>query len=160
MTRFSLSSLLMRTLKFLRRNSRGAAIIEFAVTAPFLIALMIGTIDLSLGYATKARMHSALARTIELAQIGSNTGDFGYLKTEGAAAAGVPESNVTVTKWLECNTTTKAFDDSCGDGEQIARYITVTISKTYDPVFSAKLFGEATGDGLVPLSVSDSLRIQ
>ena len=56
---------MMRRLLRLRDDQRGASIIELALTAPFLAALVIGITDLARAYSYKLLLEQVAARTIE-----------------------------------------------------------------------------------------------
>ena len=52
----------MRTLLNLGRDERGASIIELALTAPFLAAMVIGMVDISRGYHAKLTLEQVAQR--------------------------------------------------------------------------------------------------
>src|SRR6266550_2771978 len=95
------------------RDSRGTSIIEMALVAPFLATLVIGMVDLSRAYSTKVQLTQAAQRAIEKAMQGKKeTSLYDTLQSEGATAAGVATSDVTVDYWLECNGTRQATYDN------------------------------------------------
>jgi Flp pilus assembly protein TadG len=160
-----------RLLSQLRANERGAAILELALAAPVLAALIVGLTDVSRAYAMKLRLAQAAQRTIERIQVnGKNTNDYTTLSAEGTAAAtaaGYSDSTVVVNYKLECNGTTKtsnttgaAINVSCDSGQTYARYVTVTISNYYTPVFGTRYFPGANAQGQVAVSGYAGLRVQ
>jgi len=150
-------------LEALARDERGASMIEFALFAPMLALMVMGISDVSMGYSRKLTVEQAAYRTLERVAVGSVQSDYSSLRTEAAAAAGVPVGNVTVTNWLECNGTRQAdFNGLCGTGEMIARYVQIDIAASYTPSFSYGPLSRGLGgeDGNVALSASAAVRVQ
>jgi Flp pilus assembly protein TadG len=158
-----------RFLSTLARDSRGASVVELALVAPFISALLIGMVDISRGYSAKVQLTQAAQRAIEKAMQGEKTTDlYDTLQAEGASAAGVATSAVTVKYWLECNgvsqytsaaTMTADYDKVCSTGQTYARYLTVDITKTFTPMFSTKFAG-ANADGTYTLHGKAGIRVQ
>lgn len=146
-------------LRPLARDERGTSLIEFGLLAPFLAFLTMGVIDLSRGIAERFGLQQAVNRSLELVQArpavaAANAADvdYSYVRTEAASAAGVPESQVTLTRWLECNGVEKAnVTDTCADGEDVARYLRVRIAKDFE--------GEFYFD-TIPMTATGALRTQ
>lgn len=155
----------------LRSDERGASIIELALAAPFFGALIVGMTDISRAYAMKLRLAQAAQRSIESIQVnGKNTNDYTTLSAEATAAAtaaGYTGSTVAVNYKLECNgasntsnTTGAAINASCNSGETYSRYVTVTISNLYTPLFATSYFPAANAQGKVVVSGYAGLRVQ
>jgi Flp pilus assembly protein TadG len=165
----------MTRLLHLGRDERGASLIELALVAPFLATLVLGVVDLSNGYSAKLQLEQAAQRTIEKAMQaekndinGLNVDYYQTLKDEGATAADVDASAVTVRYWLECNgvsqntsasTMDADYDKVCSSGQAYARYISVGITKTYTPMFNLRLPG-SNSNGTYTLEGSASMRVQ
>lgn len=151
----------MRFIAELRRDERGASIIEMAMVAPFLAALLIGMVDLSRGYSEKLQLEQAAQRAIEKVMQGQkNTTVYDALKAEGAAAAGVSPDAVTVDYWLECDGVRQDdYDTNCSSGQTYARYLSLEIVKTYTPMFSTRYAG-ANEDGTYTLLGKAGIRVQ
>lgn len=148
-------------LSSLRRDESGASVIEFALFAPILAMMAVGISDMAMGYSTKLQVEQAVYRALEKVTIGTDRTDFDYMRAEAAAAdgdGGIQASDVTVDKWLECDRTRQDdFDDSCAPGQDMARYVSVTIDWRYVPHFDPAWFG---GDGPIPIVASASVRFQ
>jgi Flp pilus assembly protein TadG len=155
----------------LRSDERGGSVVELALAAPFLCALVVGMTDISRAYAMKLRLAQAAQRTIESIQVnGRNTNNYTGLAAEAAAAAtaaGYTGSTVAVNYMLECNgaasssnTTGAAINTTCNSGQTYARYVTVTISNTYTPMFATSYFPGANANGTVNVSGYAGLRVQ
>lgn len=162
----------MRTLRKLSRDERGASIIEMALTAPFLAALVIGMVDVSRGYNAKLQLEQAAQRAIEKAMQGmqgdESTDIFEGLQEEAALAAGVDVEDVEVRYWLECNgvsqntsaaTMAEDYEKVCPPGEVYSRHVNVQIEKVYAPMFPTKWKG-ANSDGTFDLVGEAGLRVQ
>jgi len=157
-----MSNAIHRFIRRLSADQRGVSIVEFAATAPALALLVVGIGDLARGFSERYALQQAANRTLEMAQLGTSRDDYSFLVAEAATAAGVTAANVTLTQWLECNgsTTRLAWDAECSAGEQIARYVTLTINSSFRPAFSTVGYPGARADGTVPISASASLRVQ
>ena len=143
----------------LARDERGTSLIEFGFLAPFLALLTMGVIDLSRGIAERFATQQAVNRSLELVQARPGVADaddddvdYSYVRTAAAAAAGVPENQVTLTRWLECDGVEQAsVTGTCADGEDIARYLRVRIDKDFEGEFYF---------GTIPMRASGALRTQ
>ena len=126
---------MMKRLFSLLRDRDGAVTIELAMVAPILATMLIGLIDLSHAYSSKLRLEQAAQRTVEkVMKTSFKAADATTLKTEAEATAGAG-SVATVTNWLECNavkqTASTAWAGGCPDGQQIGRYVQVSIAKSH-----------------------------
>jgi Flp pilus assembly protein TadG len=153
----------------LRRNERGASIIELALVAPFLAALVMGITDLSRAYSTKLLLEQAAQRTIErVEQQKSVASTYNTaLSTEAGNAmtdAGYSTGNtITADSWLECGTSTThlTFSSSCASSsDTVARYVSVRIARDYVPFFSSRAWPGANASGNIPVSGYAEVRIQ
>jgi len=122
--------------KRITADERGASIIELALSAPLLGLLLLGSVDMAMGYTKRLGLQQAAARTIEMASMrGQVNGSYSYLQSQAATASGQPTSNVTVDSWLACDNVRQSnFDGTCGGNQQIARYVSIRITGTHDPV--------------------------
>ena len=158
-------SRLRKSLVTFRSDQRGTSIVELAAVAPIFALMVVGLGDLARGFSEKYALQQAVNRTMELAHQGSPDDDYDFLIAEAAAAAGVdPEDDVELETWLECDgqqsTPKKAWTDRCDDGEQIARYITLTIESGFTPTFGSAGYLATNASGKVPITARASLRVQ
>jgi Flp pilus assembly protein TadG len=132
--------------KSLLRNERGAAVIELAIAAPILTALIIGTVQVSQSYSAKLQLEQAAQASVErVQQAGFDTTKIATYKTEAAAAAGVTTGNVAIDYWTECNGARQgSFSATCSTGATYARYMSIDITKSFTPMFSTRLTGAGT----------------
>jgi Flp pilus assembly protein TadG len=140
---------MIQNIRKLAADQRGTSLVEMALALPIFAALLTGMVDLSLAYSQKLQLEQAAQRAIErvMNQQMSST-SYNVLKSEAASQADVPESNVTVDYWLECDGTKSTdYNTSCTEGQIQARYLTVTVEKDFMPVFGTKYFPGANDDG-------------
>jgi len=175
---------MMRPLRTLALEERGAAVIELALIAPVLALLIIGVTDISIAYGRKLELEQAVQRSIE--KVMQTTGDTtvaGTIKKEAVcqingtnddntcATGRLTAEDVTVTYRLECTdgagaltsqetSDADAFDDfACPNvTDSEARYIMATAVDTYTPMFSIH-FGTG-GNGVYDLSATAGVRVQ
>lgn len=151
-------------LHILRDDRRGLGAVEFGLAAPFLGLLVIGISDYSRAIAARFALEQAANRTLEMAAVGSGASKFDYLKPEAAAAAGVPESAVTLTVWLECDGVKQgSYDNVCGNTQSLTRYVQIAIDATYTPMFAygpLASVAKLRPDGKFPLHADASMRVQ
>ena len=141
-------------------DTRGASIIELAIVAPVLGVMLVGVVELSRGWSERYFLQQAVNRTLELAQVGTMGSDYTYIIPEAADAARVPASNVTLDQWLECDTTRKAYTSSCDPGQRVSRYIKLSISSSFKPLFGTAIFADVQADGSFLIKANGSLRVQ
>lgn len=157
--RDSLSSLFAR-IALLRVDARGATIVEFAIAAPILGLFVVGIGDLARGMSERVALQQATHRAVELAHLGRIGPNYSFIVPEAATAAQVPQSDVSLEQWLECNGTKMPFTSTCEPGQRMARYIKLTVNKKFWPLFRAAFYTSLSADGSVPFSANASLRVQ
>ena len=133
----------------LTSHERGTSIIEMGAIVPLLCFLIVGVVDLSMAYSHRLGLEAAAERTLDngvsKGQDVTNK-NFNYLKAEAASAAGVSQNNVTVDFWLECNGVRKTnYTDVCAANEQISRYLSISITDSFQPVISLAPFAAIYG---------------
>jgi Flp pilus assembly pilin Flp len=152
--------------KSLRRDEHGAGTIELALSAPILAFLLVGAVDMGMGYTERLALQQAANRTLETGMVRGRVSDsYSYLQAIGATNSGQPASNVTIDSWLECDGAGPAsFDGTCGLNQQSGRYISVKITGTHTPSFNynglARRFGDTNLGGSVAIAGFAAVRIQ
>lgn len=143
-------------------DDRGNSVIELALILPVLTGLLMGTVDISRAVSAKLQVEQAAQRAIELVQRSDfQESDTATLKSDAALAADVSEDDVDVDAWLECDGTRQTnFDDVCSDSAVSAKYVQVTIEKSFTPMFGLDYFPGANADGTVTLSSTAGIRAQ
>jgi hypothetical protein len=154
---------LMKRFLAIGRDERGNSVIELALVAPLLASLFIGMVDISRAVSSKVTLEQAAQRAIEKAQAKDfKTSDESAIKAD-AESAGGPGSTATVTAWLECNHDGLQLDIDlgiCGIGVPYARYVKVSITNTYTPLFGTRFFPGASANGSVTVTGQATLRVQ
>ena len=149
-------------MKSLFKCERGNSVIEVALVAPVLAMLLIGMVDISRGVSEKLKLTQIAQRSTERVQRGyfNATTDLPILDAEAEAAAGTG-SAATVTAWLECGTSTTrlAYDASCSPGTHSARFVSITITKSFTPMFGPRWAG-ANANGTYTLRALSGVRVQ
>ena len=140
-------------------DEQGATIIEFAIVAPVLAALAMGIIDLGRGVAEKVRLQQAANRAIEMAQGNPALTDYSFIASEAAAAAGVPESQVQVTRFLECDGVPASISAGCALGQQSAYYVQVFVETRFVPSFGSQIYRTLRSDGTISLTGRAAVRV-
>lgn len=160
-------------LRALATDNRGAALIEMALAAPFLSALVIGMTDMARGYSVKLQLEQAAQRAVEdVEQQKSVASSYNTAVTTDVTSAmsdaGYISGSYTVTpdSWVECSsdgttwTRQTNFSDPCGSGQMTARYVKVTVSYNFSPLFASRAWPGANADGTIPISGFAEVRVQ
>jgi Flp pilus assembly protein TadG len=159
----------LRRLAALQHDERGVSAVEFALLAPVLATLILGIIDLSTGLSHRFTLQQAVNRSLEIVQANrvqrgreGGTPDYDFLRTEVAAAAGIPVADVTLTQWRECDgARATTFEGSCPDRlnaatntvepADTARYIQLRATRS----FTGKVYAKR-----MTLQATSSVRVQ
>lgn len=157
----------------IRRDRRGAAIVELALAAPFMAVLVVGMSDLARAYSLKLMLEQAAQRTVEKVENQKSvaTSYNSALSTEAGNAmtdAGYSSGNtITPDSWVECSsngttwTRQTNFTDSCPNATDItARYVKVTISRSFVPMFRSRRWPGANAQGNITVTGKAEVRIQ
>jgi Flp pilus assembly protein TadG len=156
----------MSALAKLRRllgDQDGVAVLELALAAPILMLMVVGVADMSNAYSRKLALEQAAQRSIEkIMQTTAETTPDSTLQSEAIkqAGQGLTSGNITVEYTLYCNQAKQAnYDDECAAGEREARYVSVTVSDEYQPMFPLH-FAPINANGKYPVSATAGMRIQ
>ncbi|WP_022681687.1 TadE/TadG family type IV pilus assembly protein [Sphingobium bisphenolivorans] len=155
----------MRLLFFLRKlviDQKGTSVLELALILPVLAMLTFVAADIAMAFKAKITLQRAAERAGQMATSGGyNSTAYQNLAADAASAAGVSSSNVTVTDTLLCDGTAQAATTPCAAGQQISRYVGITVNGTYMPMFAGLLPGSrwSSGQG-VALTGAASVRLQ
>ena len=155
----------------LAADARGATLVEFGLLFPVIALLVLGTIDVARGVATKFALEQAAQHTIEnAARGGQPQPDYSFLKVDAAERAGVDANDVTFDQWLECHDDSgnsvrqSSFTGNCPDGQTEARYVEISISDDYMPTFGygplAAGMPNVAADGSIRITADAGVRVQ
>lgn len=141
---------------------QGLALIETAVTAPFLILLILGIVDMALYGTTLLKAQQAVNRGLEMSLMAGPSLAKTEIQDQAAAQAEVAAGNVVVTQTLECAGVATDWALDCSAGQETERYTQIDLSTTYTPTFalSPSTWMETDDNGSVPISVTGVIRVQ
>jgi Flp pilus assembly protein TadG len=158
---------MMRMLNQIRDCDRGASVVELALVAPFFAAMVIGMSDLASAYSMKLRLEQASQRAIERLQYIKGPADPANkttIETEAADAAtdaGYEDATVAVTYTNYCNgSATTNYTDSCTGTQTQMKYVSVTLTGKYTPLFTNSYFPNHNADGTVTVTGRAGVRVQ
>jgi hypothetical protein len=87
--------------------------------------------------------------------------------TNAMTDAGYPTGNTyTPDAWLECSsngtswTRQTDFNGNCTSTQTTARYVKISISRSFVPMFTSRLWPGANGDGSITMTGSAEVRVQ
>jgi len=152
---------MMNTFSRLRSDTRGVAVIELALIAPVLAIMVVGIIDMSNGINRKLQLEQAAQRSLEmiLQTTGNDTAE-AAITAQVVQQAGVDAEDVVVERRLECDGTVVAdVTAQCPPPQTEARYITVTVTDTYAPMFRLRFAG-LDADGTYHIGAKAGMRTQ
>ena len=172
-----------RKLLNLSRCQAGTATIELALLAPMLAAMVMGISDLSIVVGRRLELEQAAHRAIE--RVMQTTGELtvedtikqevvcqinGMTEGGDCAEGRMTAEKTTVTYKLECtdpggtlttqestvSETFEAFVCPVANSAE-ARYVSVTVTDTYDPIFPANYGTDS--DGIYRLTAEAGIRV-
>jgi Flp pilus assembly protein TadG len=161
-----------RFLSRLRRDRRGAAVIELALAAPVMAGLLIGMSDLARAYSLKLLLEQAAQRTIEQVEQQKSVAQNYNTAVSAEAASAMTDAGygtgntITPDSWLECSsngttwTKQSSFTGACGQTEMTARYVKVKIERSFVPMFPARAWPNADSNGNITVSGYAEVRVQ
>ena len=157
----------MPMLSTLLKSERGASVVELGLVAPFFLALVIGMGDLGSAYSMKLRLEQCSQRAIEYLQQGgsaANPANHDSAVTEATSAAtsaGYSGATATVTYTNYCNgTATTNYSDNCTGTQVQMKYVNVSVSSNYTPLFTNSFFPNHNADGTVTVTGRAGMRVQ
>lgn len=127
---------LLATIKGLRRDKRGAMMIETALVTPMLVMMALGSFDASRMFAREAELQTAAseASAIALASKPDTSAKRATLKSVIVASTGLAAADVTVDAAYRCGTATAyvATNTACGTAK-ISNYVRIYMTGVYTP---------------------------
>jgi len=147
----------------LTSDCSGNSVVELGLVLPVMATLLIGTVDISRGVSAKLNLEQAAQRTVELMQRSTyKISDNATYQAVAEAAAGTG-STASITNWLECNNNGTQLDyttGSCTAGDPYARYVQVSITQKFTPMFGTRFFPGANADGTFTVRAVAGIRTQ
>jgi Flp pilus assembly protein TadG len=122
----------------LKRDSNGAAAVEFAFVSIILVMMLIVTTDLSLGFFSYTQVQSAAQTGAQYAAVyGYDSTKISTAVTSATSASGLTATPAPTT-FCGCagtaGVTTTACNATCPDTSGAGTYVTVSAARTYTPL--------------------------
>ncbi|MDH5722031.1 MAG: pilus assembly protein [Alphaproteobacteria bacterium] len=126
---------MLKTIKAYLLNTKGASAVEFALLAPILITLLVGTIDYGYYIVQRMELQSVATSVAEYVMIKQN--DDNLVTVAGEVYSGNP-LDITVTSSYQCQCeggAPAACPLSCPGDDYQRRYVVVTVSQMHNILF-------------------------
>jgi Flp pilus assembly protein TadG len=170
---------IVRALAAFRRERRGLAMIEFAVTLPVIVVLLLPMVDIGMGFYAKTQVMTAAEAGAQYAFVhgwnGTNATTQTAIVTAVTSSTGLSGIQATPAPTLKCgcvdgttitlstpaspySSSSCAAQTTCSGAnnpQKPGAFVTVAAQKAYSPLFSYGIFG-----GAVTLTASSTIRIQ
>jgi Flp pilus assembly protein TadG len=127
---------ILNTIRDLRRDTRGAMMIETALVTPMLVMMALGSFDASRMFARESELQTAAseASAIALASKPDTSAKRATLKNIIVSSTGLPSSGVTVDAVYRCSSNTAYVNDSTTCGSlTVSNYVKIYMTGTYTP---------------------------
>ncbi len=153
-------------LRFLRPGIRpygldhqGNILIEFALVLPVLFILLVGLLDLGRFGLQKSAMLQGARAGGQYALVAHS--ESSNINTTAQNATGLTGVTATNTVFCECvSGTAVSCSTTCGSGQTLKRYVTVTTNKTFSSVLSLSTLSFAgMGSWSPPTSITASITL-
>lgn len=123
------------------RDSRGVAVVEFAIIAPVLLLLLGGLVDFSLAFWNKRVLADSVAQGAQYASLVGSGVAVGAVQTIVRRKLSLPASGVSVTgpgcycvAGAPATATTQPCANTCPDGAPPGLYVVIAARYTYTPI--------------------------
>lgn len=138
----------------LRGDTAGSVVIETAIVAPVLVVLGLGAFDISRMIARQSELQagSTDVEGIVLAVAGtSTTTNVSTIKSVLMNSLSLSANEVTVVKMYRCNVQNnlETTHGDCGETDVLSTYVQVTLTDSYDPMWTRFGVGSALNYRLV-----------
>ncbi|MBH0114011.1 pilus assembly protein [Novosphingobium sp. YJ-S2-02] len=157
---------LLHVLRTLRKDRRGASVIELGLVLPVLLLVLVGMVEVSRFVVARIDVEQAAQRTTDFALAKRpQSPDTSYIVAEAARAGNVDASLVDAQLFLECDGVRQDnFDGYCGATEESARYVYVSIKRPMQMQFDwsvlTNMFGSEVMSSTITLEGDSLERIQ
>jgi Flp pilus assembly pilin Flp len=128
----------------LARDESGVALVEFALLAPVLAVLCVGTIDFGLAFAAQLQLAAAVDEGAQYAFLTGSGVQASAVQTVVKTATPLPSVTATVSynsTSCYCPTgtppalATQTCGVACPDGSMPGKFLSITAQYTYAPIF-------------------------
>ena len=138
----------------LRGDTAGSVVVETAIVAPVLVTLGLGAFDISRMIARQSELQagSTDVEGIVLAVAGTSTAtNVSTIKSVLMNSLSLSSDKVTVAKMYRCSVQNDlvASNSSCGSTDVLSTYVQVTLTDSYNPMWTRFGVGSALNYRLV-----------
>lgn len=128
----------MRSLRTLRADAQGTAVLEFGLSLPLLCMLALAGADFVFGFAHKIALQQyAQAGAEYIVAAGEDVPTDAQIAAEVKAASGLDASKIKVKRFTECNQAKVLSFGLCpGVADVKVNYIEIKVTDTYTPMLS------------------------
>ncbi|MDP2332514.1 MAG: pilus assembly protein [Reyranella sp.] len=140
-------------------DRRGNIMIEFALVMPILFLLLVGMLDLGRFGLQKSAMLQGARAGGQYALVAYN--ESANINSTAQNATGLTGVTATNTVFCECvSGTAVSCSTTCGSGQTLKRYVTVTTNKAFSSVLSVSTLSFAgMGSWSPPTSITASVTL-
>lgn len=133
----------MRKISHLLRDTMGAVVIETAFVAPALVLLGIGAFEAGMIISRQVELQNAAAEAsqIALASPPADAAERDTLKAIVKTSTGLADANVTIAEKFRCGVDPAYVDDTTGCAAEFSKYVQISVTDTYTPVWAKIAFG-------------------
>lgn len=127
-----------RAIRRITGDRAGTAIVETAIIMPVLIMLSLGFIDLTRAVVFKLGLKQDVqtGAAFVLANY-PNTPSDSQIQTQISNASGLPASQITITRWTDCNSVSEPTIQSCPNSTDYrADFMRIRIVGTFTPILN------------------------
>ncbi|MCB2076706.1 MAG: pilus assembly protein [Novosphingobium sp.] len=150
-------STLVTTLRRLRRDKEGAAVIETAIALPVLLMLAFAFVDLTQAFAFRMTMQEYAQSGADFVNAsGQDTPTDTEVKTAISQLSGLPTSAITIIHPFDCNGRSASLESNgCPNVEDIrVDYMKITVKSSYTPVLKVASFADFMPSGDIAASAT------
>jgi Flp pilus assembly protein TadG len=140
-------------------HHRGNLMIEFSLALPILMLLLVGLLDLGRFSLQKSAMLQGAREGAQYGIVAPTEST--NINTTAQNATGLTGATATNTVFCECvSGTTVSCTTTCGSGQTLKKYVTVTTSGSFSSIMGAATTGFGSfGSWTPPTSVSASVTL-
>lgn len=127
------------------KDRTGAMAVETAIIAPLMVLFSLGAYQVSTLVARQSELQSAMtvAESIALATDPDTSDELTTLRDIVAATTGLAANQIVVAAAYRCNSGDYVvLESTCATGDNVARYVQVTLTDNYVPIWTE--FGVGT----------------
>lgn len=144
--------------KKLKISTKGASLVELALILPFLLLLIVGSLDMGSMFVRKMELANAAKAGVQYALVRKPIqGDLTNIRSAVTASLGTTVTDTTtvdVVLYCMCFATKQSCTENCDD-EDISAFVNITVAEDYTtPFFNYDWFQSS-----FPITESSTVRL-